>query len=161
MSGKSQISTFNTFIHSKGAITMPPDHRHPDYKSSVPKRLAPQLESKARHLSATSRKTVVIVDEFVFQNMHSLREVDVPAAFANDQLRTEAHKLNGSEVIFAIVSIADGRLALTQLLYCSISAATDALNAVAAMSKGEFEHLVESIVAPAKGKVNPSKVFNL
>ncbi|TMU77925.1 NotI family restriction endonuclease [Hydrogenophaga intermedia] len=65
MSGKSQDGTFKAFVDAGGEMAMPPDYRHPDYKSSVPKRLAPQLESKARHLSSTSRKTVVIVDEFV------------------------------------------------------------------------------------------------
>jgi Restriction endonuclease NotI len=150
MSGKSQDNLFNSFIQSGGAIVMPPDHRQPDYKSSVPKRLAPQLASKAKHLSATSRKTVVIVDEFVYQNIHKLREVDVPDAFLTDPVRAEAHKLNGCEVIFAIVSIANSQLMVTRFLYCSIAAATDALNAVSAMSKVDFELVVKNIVAPVQ-----------
>jgi Restriction endonuclease NotI len=69
MSGKTQDTTFNAFVETGGEMVMPPVYRHPDYKSSVPKRLAPQLESKARHLSSTSRKTVVLVDQFVRANM--------------------------------------------------------------------------------------------
>ncbi len=161
MSGKSQVNTFDSFIKANGAISMPPDHRHPDYKSSVPKRLAPQIESKARHLSATSRKTVVILDEFAYSNMHTLHEVDVPAAFIDNALRAEQHKLDTCEVIFAIVSIADAQLTVKKFLDCKIAAATDALNAVAAMSKTDFEDVVRKIVAPKKGQPSRTKVFQL
>jgi hypothetical protein len=161
MSGKSQKNTFSAFIKSNGAMVMPPDYRRPDYKSSVPKRLAPQLESKARQLYATGRKTVVIVDEFVHGNMHTLREVDVPAAYALDPQQTAAYKFNESEVIFAIVSIADGNLKVSHFIYCKIDAAISALNAVAAMNKSDFEAVVGNIVEMEKKKEKSNKVFSL
>lgn len=166
MSGKSQDATFAAFVAAGGQIAMPPDYRHPDYKSSVPKRLAPQLESKARHLSSTSRKTVVLVDEFVRANMSALQEVAVPNAYASDPVKAEQHKLNGCEVIFAIVTLTDGSLTISEFLYCSISSARDALNAVAAMSHSDFEKTVVGIVRPTTktGKVKlqrADKVFKL
>lgn len=156
MSGKSQDSTFAAFVKSSGAMAMPPDYRHPDYKSSVPKRLAPQLESKARHLSSTSRKTVVLVDEFVRANMSTLQEISVPQAFANDPVKAEKHKLNGCEVIFAIVSLNTGKLTIVEYLYCTVTAAKDALSAVSAMSHQDFEAIVYQLVCPT-GKAGKPK----
>lgn len=166
MSGKSQDGTFHAFVASGGALVMPPDYRHPDYKSSVPKRLAPQLESKARHLSSTSRKTVVIVDEFVFSNMATLAEIGVPAAYAADPVRAQRHKLDGCQVIFAIVALAAGQLTISKVLYCSIDAARAALDAVGPMSQAEFEQVVLDLVRPVdkKGQAKPprpDKVFSL
>ncbi len=166
MSGKTQDTTFQAFVDAMGDMAMPPLYRHPDYKSSVPKRLAPQLESKARHLSSTSRKTVVLVDEFVRANMSLLHEVPVPAAYSADPEKAAKHKLNSCEVVFAIVSLSGGSLAVTEYLYCSIEAARAALNAVAAMSHADFESVVQSLVAPVDNKGLPKpwragKVFTL
>jgi hypothetical protein len=157
MSGKSQDGTFQAFVDAGGALTMPPEYRHPDYKSSVPKRLAPQLESKARHLSSTSRKTVVIVDEFVRANMSSLVEIAVPAAYAHDAFRAEQHKRDSCQVIFAIVSLDGGALKVVELLYCSIDAAKAALDAVGPMSQAEFKKVVLDMVRPVDSKGLPKK----
>ncbi|GAV19110.1 restriction endonuclease NotI [Mariprofundus micogutta] len=167
MQGTSQDHTFRAFIESNGDMTMPPNTRRPDYKSSVPKRLAPQLESKAQHLRSTNRKTVVLVDEFVGSNMSTVQEVAVPEAYKDNPIKTEEHKLNTCEVVFAIVSL-DGSsgLSVTNYLYCTIAAAKDALNAVSAMSHQEFEDTVRDLVAPTDKDGNPvppraDKVFNL
>lgn len=165
MSGPTQDETFKAFVDSGGLMAMPPSHRHPDYKSSVPKRLAPQLESKARHLSSASRKTVVLVDEFVRSNMSHLQEVSIPAAYAGDPAKAAQHRLNNCEVIFTIVSL-DAGLTITASLYCMISAAKDALNAVAAMSHVDFENIVKDLVQPKKANgdaaaTRPDKVFKL
>lgn len=166
MSGKSQDGTFKAFVKAAGEMVMPPEYRHPDYKSSVPKRLAPQLESKARHLHSTSRKTVVIVDEFVRSNMAPLVEVAVPVAFQADLARSQQHKLEGCQVVFVIVSLENDTLSIVETMYSSIDAAKTALDAVAPMSKAEFEDTVLSLVKPvnSKGKPKPpraDKVFKL
>lgn len=161
MSGKTQKHDFESVVRNNGALSMPPNYRHPDYKSSVPKRLLPQLQSKAQHLYATGRKTVVIIDEFVFENMHNVREIEIPPTFVNDPLKAEAHRLNASSVIFAIVSISDNTVTLVKMLYCSIAAASDALNAVTPMSRTDFEHIVSSAVLPMKKIPKKSKVFSL
>lgn len=157
MSGKTQDGTFNAFINANGALTMPPEYRHPDYKSSVPKRLAPQLESKARHLSSTSRKTVVIVDEFVRANMSALVEIPVPKGYADNPARADKHKLDSCQVIFAIVSLENGLLTLSELLYCTIDAAKAALDAVGPMPQAEFEKVVRQMVGTDDAKGRPKK----
>lgn len=166
MSGKSQDGTFQAFINAEGRMAIPPEYRHPDYKSSVPKRLAPQLESKARHLSSTNRKTVVIVDEYVRSNMSNLVETHVPFAYADDAVRAQRHKFEGSQVIFVIVSLENGDLTISEMLYTSIDAARAALDAVGPMSPLEFEKVVLDLVQPVNAKGHPKapradKVFKL
>lgn len=160
MSGTTQDITFGAFVAAGGLMAMPPEHRQPDYRSSVPKRLGPQLENKARHLSSTNRKTVVIVDEYVRSNMSPLQEIPVPGAYAGSPERAVQHKLNCSEVIFVIVKLnAYGGLEIAEILYCTISSALASLSAVSAMSHSDFEAIVAGLVDPASRRAD--KVFRL
>ncbi|MCK6407192.1 MAG: hypothetical protein L6Q60_14430 [Rhodocyclaceae bacterium] len=161
MSGKSQDADFDEIERHNGVLTAPVHFRHPDYKSSVPKRLGPQLESKARHLTNAARKTVVLVDDYVFDNMSELREVQIPEGNATTPAEKKANMLEACEVIFAITKLepAEG-LSPPSFLYTTIADSRTALDAVSPMPAKQFFRTINEIVQ-AKTKATRAKVFPL
>jgi len=55
--------------HDGPDILFPAAHRRPDYRSSGPKRLMPQLQIKVPSLSRWGKKMAVVVDQDFFENM--------------------------------------------------------------------------------------------
>lgn len=147
MSGKSQDNDFKELIQKKGRITMPTHTRHPDYKSSVPKRLGPQLESKARHLTNAGKKTVVLVDTYVLENMSPLREVQLPVSYEKDASIKKQRMLETCEVVFAFISLErKGGSSLPSYSYATIDDSRQALDAVAPIPISEFFETVKNTV---------------
>jgi hypothetical protein len=84
-SGKAMNSEFESLASASGnAMPFPTEVRRPDYRSSGPKRLAPQLQVKVPELRAWGAKTAVIVDEYFFSEMSDLPQVR--GDHAKDQL---------------------------------------------------------------------------
>ena len=48
--------------------------RRPDYRSSGPKRLSPQLDVKVPVLRNWGKKVVVVIDRFFYDNMNTLAD---------------------------------------------------------------------------------------
>jgi hypothetical protein len=66
------------FVAIKGAIDapiMPAGKRHPDFRSSGPKRLMPQLQVKVPTLRRWGKKMAVVVDEMFFGSLGAMDEV--------------------------------------------------------------------------------------
>lgn len=74
------------------SIPFPVKNRRPDYRSSGPKRLLPQLEIKVPTLSTWGKKMAVVVDEDFFNRLGHMKE-------AND--------LSNAEVVWFIVGFDD------------------------------------------------------
>ncbi|PSR22000.1 MAG: hypothetical protein C7B43_21010 [Sulfobacillus benefaciens] len=102
-SGQNMGMEFDALIASGGDLIMPVGRRRPDYRSSVPKRLSPQLMLKVPQLGR-GKYLAVIVDEFVYRQMAPLAEVPVDSCeMTPEELRLE--KLALSEVIWFIVAL--------------------------------------------------------
>src|ERR1700681_998515 len=54
---------------SQELLPFPFANRHPDYRSSAPKRLMPQLQIKVPSLRRWGKKMAVVVDQDFFRNM--------------------------------------------------------------------------------------------
>lgn len=73
-SGKNMKIEFENIRQTAGTATEPIGRRHPDYRSSGPKRLMPQLQIKYNTLSPWGKKLAVVVDEDFFASIGRMNE---------------------------------------------------------------------------------------
>ncbi len=73
----SEMGVEFTFLRSWDGVGTPPPQgrRHPDFRSSGPKRLMPQLQTKVPTISRWGRKTAVIVDLGFWESLSPMEEV--------------------------------------------------------------------------------------
>ena len=75
-SGASMGAEFTMLRHHDAAgVPFPAGHRRPDYRSSGPKRLMPQLQIKVPSLRRWGKKMAVVVDEGFFAALGKMDEV--------------------------------------------------------------------------------------
>lgn len=72
-SGGSMRKEFRKLREPNGALPFPAASRRPDYRSSGPKRLMPQLQTKVPALRRWGKKMAVVIDEGFY---HALGEMD-------------------------------------------------------------------------------------
>jgi len=76
-SGASMAKDFNLMKQWQGkGIPFPQGFRHPDFRSSGPKRLMPQLQIKVPTISRWGKKMAVVVDLPFWESLGSITEVD-------------------------------------------------------------------------------------
>ena len=76
-SGASMSKDFNVMRKWQGGgIPFPQGFRHPDFRSSGPKRLMPQLQIKVPTISRWGKKMAVVVDLPFWESLGSITEVD-------------------------------------------------------------------------------------
>jgi len=74
--GKAMRNDFSAIQNeTSGSIPFPPVVRRPDYRSSGPKRLMPQLQIKVPSLRRWGKKMAVVVDTSFFSAMGKMRSV--------------------------------------------------------------------------------------
>jgi len=75
-SGKGMKSQYDAFATWPGpGLPWPNEVRRPDYRSSGPKRLMPQLQTKVPTLRRWGKKMAVVTDRAFFENMGKMQEV--------------------------------------------------------------------------------------
>lgn len=74
-SGRSMRLEFEEILSTRGALVFPTAVRRPDYRSSGPKRLMPQLQIKVPTLSRWGKKMAVVVDAEFFRAMGQMNTV--------------------------------------------------------------------------------------
>ena len=72
-SGREMSLEFKNQKENGGQLTMPAAKRRPDYRSSGPKRLMPQLQIKVPTLRRWGKKMAVVVDRPFFHSMGEMR----------------------------------------------------------------------------------------
>jgi len=76
-SGESIAKEFHAIVESTGDdIPFPVGRRRPDFRSSGPKRLMPQLQIKVPTLRRWGKKMCVLVDRTFFDNLGRMESVD-------------------------------------------------------------------------------------
>jgi len=96
-SGKNMRLHFQEIREAGGAITLSEHNRRPDYRSSAPKRLMPQLQIKVPTLSRWGKKMAVVIDEDFFKAMG---QMDAVADLSNGDVAwfVVRYRENGNEV---------------------------------------------------------------
>lgn len=75
-SGREMAIEFRDIEARHGAASMPVEGRRPDYRSSGPKRLMPQLQIKVPTLRRWGKKMAILVDKAFFLSMGEMRQVE-------------------------------------------------------------------------------------
>ncbi len=73
--GGSMAADFASLAHAGAGIPFPVNRRQPDYRSSGPKRLMPQLQIKVPSLRRWGKKMAVVVDQDFFSALAPMAEV--------------------------------------------------------------------------------------
>jgi hypothetical protein len=134
-------------------LPFPDRVRRPDYRSSAPKRLMPQLQIKVPALRRWGKKMVVVVDRHFFAWMGSLSAVD---------------DITSGDIVWCVVDVVEGpqpdRLMLSrfQTLYTTLGSAVIGLTGGTPVPLNTFEERVRAglprgVVLPTAGRDLPSR----
>jgi hypothetical protein len=136
LSGNSIQRDFRATLEYTGTgIPFPAGRRHPDYRSSGPKRLMPQLQIKVPSLRRWGKKMAVVVDRAFFEVLAPMGQVnDISNSditwFVVDLIEDEAH---------GVAHLAKGATHMTTL-----ERAVEGLTAGVPVAKEEFERRILS-----------------
>lgn len=130
-SGKSMENDFKIMRTWPGPGTpFPPVQRRPDFRSSGPKRLMPQLQIKVPTISRWGKKMAVVVDKAFWESLSHIREVK---------------DVSNAEIIWFVLCFADsavGRFSLQrhEVHFTTLSHAVEGLTGGTPMSLQSFEN---------------------
>jgi hypothetical protein len=74
-SGENMQSDIDRHAKEHGRLIWPDATRRPDYRSSGPKRLMPQLQTKVPSISRWGKKTAVVIDQGFWNSLGAMNEV--------------------------------------------------------------------------------------
>jgi hypothetical protein len=134
-SGKSMENDSKVMREWRGpGIPFPPVQRRPDFRSSGPKRLMPQLQIKAPTISRWGHKMAVVIDKAFWASLGEMRETK---------------DLSNSEIAWFVLSFAPtgmGRFGLQrhEVHYTTLSHAVEGLTGGTPMSLERFEDQIRA-----------------
>ena len=129
-SGKSMENDFKLMRRwTTKEIPFPQAHRRPDFRSSGPKRLMPQLQIKVPTISRWGKKMAVVVDKAFWESLSTMRET---------------RDVSNSEIawfVVSYVSAGEGRFTLQrhEVHFTTLSHAVEGLTGGTPMSLATFE----------------------
>jgi hypothetical protein len=144
--GKAMSNDFNAILNqTDDGIPLSPVTRRPDYRSSGPKRLMPQLQIKVPSLRRWGRKMAVVVDRSFFRAM--------------GRMRTVPHMSN-CDVVWFVVGFSEtdsGRFRLVRdsIHYTTLEDSVEGLTAGVPVSLESFE---QRILSKLQGLPSPIEV---
>jgi hypothetical protein len=141
---------FDAYAAAPLPVLYPVGRRRPDYRSSGPKRLWPQLDVKAPVLRNWGKKVVVVIDRFFFDNMNALAD-------ENPRARGDRERRDNAEVAWFVVDFDAGlRLRPDTVVFTSLESSRRALNATEPLSKTDFVRELKAVIADGS---RANKVF--
>jgi len=149
-SGDKMRHEFDAYASAPSPLLFPIGRRRPDYRSSGPKRLSPQLDVKVPVLRNWGKKVAVVIDRFFFENMNSLSDA-YPRA-RNDQERRD----NADVIRFVVDYGHDMKLMPSKVIFTTLESSRSALNATEPLSKSDFTKNLKEVIGDAS---RSNKVF--
>lgn len=137
-SGRSMLNDFRQLAENPTSI-FPSAHRRPDFRSSGPKRLMPQLQIKVPTLRRWGKKMAVIVDKPFFDSLFRMDEV--------------AHLSNADIAWFVLAYRKSGKMAeldLHGVHYTTLERAVEGLTAGQPVSLEHFESDISKFLTRRK-----------
>jgi len=148
-SGEKMRLEFEAIVDAKGDLVFPVKSRRPDYRSSAPKRLMPQLQIKVPELRRWGKKMAVVVDRPFFKSM--------------GEVRTVPNQSNG-DVVWIVVrfeeDLESGRAILVQdqVRISKLEDAVEGLTGGIAVPRSDFEaRIIDKINGGKKKKKSKGK----
>lgn len=139
-SGDRMRPEFDAYAAAPSAVLYPVGKRRPDYRSSGPKRLAPQLDVKVPVLRNWGKKVAVVIDRFFFENMNQLDD-------AYPRARNDAERRDNADVVWFVVDYDSSlKLQAHSVTYTTLDSSRRALNATEPFSKGDFTSQLKATI---------------
>jgi hypothetical protein len=134
-SGREMSIEFRHIAETKGAVSMAREGRRPDYRSSGPKRLMPQLQIKVPTLRRWGKKMAIVVDVPFFQSMGSMHPVP---------------HVSNADIVWFLVDFVDQEgvdekvLTIVREVYTTLESSIEGLTGGVPVSLDEFEVRIKS-----------------
>lgn len=139
-SGDKMRPEFDAYAKSPSPVLFPVGRRRPDYRSSGPKRLSPQLDVKVPVLRTWGKKVVVVIDRFFYDNMNTLTD-------AFPRARNDQERRDNSDVVWFVVDFdAQLRMTASAIVFTSLDDSRRALNATEPLSKTDFTRNLKQVI---------------
>jgi hypothetical protein len=138
-SGHSMENDFKVMRHWEGpGVPFPNVQRRPDFRSSGPKRLMPQLQIKVPTISRWGKKMAVVIDRAFWDSLGAMREVK---------------DLSNCEIVWFVLSFApgaDGHFSLKRdsTHFTTLDNAVEGLTGGTPMSLERFESQIRDRLPP-------------
>jgi len=151
-SGDKMKLEFDAYIENPFPVLFPVGRRRPDYRSSGPKRLAPQLDVKVPVLRNWGNKVAVIIDRYFHDNMGELLD-------AYPRAKNDKERLDNSDIVWFVVDYDNQlKLRIVRVIYTTLESSRQALNATEPISKSDFNRDLKKII---NSEAKSGKVFRL
>lgn len=136
-SGKAMSNEFAMLAAQEfPSIPFPAKQRRPDWRSSGPKRLLPQLQTKVPTIARWGKKTAVVIDEAFFGSLVGLRSVG---------------HISNAEIVWFVVgfdpSPTGWRLARRKVVFTDLDASVEALTGGVPLPRPDFEKQIIAALA--------------
>ncbi len=147
-SGKGMPSHLKQYSDDKiSGLVFADGTRRPDFRSSGPKRLMPQLQTKVPTLRRWGKKMAVVVDEPFFNSLGPISEIP---------------HLSNADIAWFVISydVENGKMNLSKRIYSTLENSVEALTAGIPRSLEAFEGRLNGILASPK-KSMKKKIIHL
>lgn len=149
-SGNKMRLEFDAYAEAPSPVLFPVGKRRPDYRSSGPKRLSPQLDVKVPVLRNWGKKVVVVIDRFFYDNMNALAD-------AYSRARNDKERRDNSDVAWFVVDFdEDLHLRPAAVVFTTLESSRRALNATEPLSKADFTKELKAVIGDGS---RTNKVF--
>lgn len=139
-SGDKMRPEFDAYASSPTSVLFPVGRRRPDYRSSGPKRLSPQLDVKVPVLRNWGKKVVVVIDRFFYNNMNTLID-------AYPRARNDRERRDNSDIVWFIVDYDDElNMIPSEVVFTTLESSRRALNATEPLSKTDFTNNLKRVI---------------
>jgi hypothetical protein len=139
-SGNKMRPEFDAYAAAPSSVLFPVGRRRPDYRSSGPKRLSPQLDVKVPVLRNWGKKVVVVIDRFFYDNMNTLAD-------AYPRARNDQERRDNSDVVWFVVDYDEElRMKASTVVFTTLESSRRALNATEPLSKSDFTRNLKQVI---------------
>jgi hypothetical protein len=140
ISGTSIGDEFSAIKEHPDRLLMPKATHRPDFRSSGPKRLMPQLQVKVPSLRRWGKKTVVVIDKPFYESIAPMKKVP---------------HLSNADIAWIIIDFGgeNGQLRVSDSLFTTLESSVEGLTAGEPIAKDEFENALHSYITKRTDKV--------
>jgi hypothetical protein len=149
-SGDKMPPEFAPYAAAPSPVLFPTGKRRPDYRSSGPKRLSPQLDVKVPVLRNWGKKVVIVIDRYFYENMNELED-------AFPRARNDRDRRDMADVVWFVVDYSpQSGLTPYKIIYTTLESSRRALNATEPLSKEKFTEDLKKVI---RSNSRTNKVF--
>lgn len=139
-SGKKMRLEFEAYAAAPSPVLFPIGFRRPDYRSSGPKRLSPQLDVKVPVLRNWGKKVAVLIDRYFYDRMGILDD-------AFPRAKNDEERRDNAEVVWFVVDFdEDLHLRRSNVVFTTLDGSRKALEAAEPLSKADFTRALKEVI---------------